>query len=222
MAEVLALRRLKHRNIVQYYGQYGLSDPSSDCTFIFLEYASGENLHTMLTSRGRFSPEDACGLFLQLVLALQHCHVKGVAHLDVKCENVVLENSGNLKLIDFGLSVIVDEEQNKMCECYRGSPLYMAVEIFSQNPYDPFLADAWATGIVLFRMLTNAFPWKSKNYEDLVEEVCEHQIDWPSVLSEEAVQMLGRLLEPKPELRMDLNQVSGHPWVLSFKKSNCK
>jgi len=212
-SEIIALRRLKHKNIVQFYGQYGLCEPTSDYMFLFVEYARGEDLHVTLSTRGAFAPDRARELFLQLISALQHCHTKGVAHLDVKCENLVLDCNRNLKLIDFGLSVLVDDDENRLCECYRGSPLYMAVEIFSRTPFDPFLADTWAAGIVLYRMVTDSFPWKSKNYDDLVDEVSENRAEYPPYLLPELVQLLGQLLEPNPEKRITLNEAEKHPWV---------
>jgi len=216
-SEVIALRRLKHKHIIQFHGQYGLCESTSDYMFLFVEYACGENMHTILSTKGAFAQEEACRFFVQLVSALQHCHTKGVAHLDVKCENLVVDSHGNLKLIDFGLSILVDDDENCLCECYRGSPLYMAVEIFSHTPFDPFMADTWATGIVLYRMVTNSFPWKSKTYDDLVDEVSENQAEYPPFLLPELVQLLCQLLEPKPKKRITLNNAEKHPWVSSIK-----
>jgi len=132
----------------------------------------------------------------------------------VKCENLVLDAAGNIKLIDFGMSISAPSDSGASgsgsefkCECYRGSPIYMAPEVFSKKPFNPFKSDIWATGIVYYRLLSRGgFPWKSKTFTDLVHEVNEHKISFPDGCGKENINFLNGCLELVPEKRVNIDE----------------
>ena len=77
-------------------------------------------------------------------------------------ENCLISNNGTLKVADFGFARSVDE--NELCTTYCGSTVYAAPEILSASaPYDPFLADTWSCGIVLYIMFTAKMPFSREN-----------------------------------------------------------
>jgi len=144
---------------------------------------------------------------LQLFSALEFCHSRYIAHLDVKCENILLDRSGTVKLIDFGMSCTLEEgSPNQTCECYRGSPLYMCPEIFAKKPFNPFKADAWAAGIVYYRLVASGlFPWKSQSMNDLIEEIHEHDISYvANGFNKDNTEIINGLLELLPEKRFSV------------------
>jgi len=201
--EISALRRIKHKNIVELHS----TREQDERVMLFLEYIPGEDLHTILLKR-KVKPEETKDWMKQILSALYYCHSKWVAHLDVKCENLLLEPTGTVKLIDFGMSCINTEESDGfLCECYRGSPLYMAPEIFDKKPFNPFKTDAWASGIVYYRLLDGgAFPWKSQSFTDLVQEVNEHEVIYPEHFTRNNKVMLDGLLEINSSKRMGIGQ----------------
>jgi serine/threonine protein kinase len=207
--EITALKNLKgHKNIVELY----FVVEKEEHVYIFLEFISGENLHKILTTRS-ITPEESLHWINQLLSALQFCHKKLIAHLDVKCENLVLDSAGNIKLIDFGMSISAPDPSagsstaEFKCECYRGSPIYMAPEVFSKKPFNPFKSDIWATGIVYYRILSRGgFPWKSKTFSDLVHEVNEHKILYPDGCGKDNINFLNGCLELNPEKRVNIDE----------------
>jgi serine/threonine protein kinase len=191
-----------------------------DLVCLFMEYIPGEVLDQIFLKR-KVTVNEARDWFSQLMKALDHCHHQNVAHLDVKCENLILTPTGTLKLIDFGMSYILEPPSTSnpntnpltnpnpgTCECYRGSPLYMAPEIFARKPFNPFLSDAWASGIVYYRLLANGdFPWKSKTYSELIEEVLEETWSYPENIDIDNKAILKGLLEISPERRLLISEV---------------
>merc|ERR1719473_1104195 len=170
----------------------------------------------------------------QLLAGVQHCHSCGVAHRDLKLENVLLTKEGVVKVIDFGLSHIYQKGANgdydrsvplrEMC----GSKSYAAPEVLSGAGYDGFLADVWSLGVCLFAMLSGFFPldeaanndWR---FDKLVKSQREKRCTTETVyswykrsakhLSREVVHLLDSLLTIDPQSRLTMGQAREHPWV---------
>lgn len=122
--------------------------------------------------------ERARAYFQQLLLGVHWCHTLGVAHRDLKPQNLLLGHEGGLKIADFGLAASFNPDPHRddggsrglrrtMC----GSPLYMAPELLclrDGNSYDALATDAWSCGAVLYAMLIGAPPFAATSYQELV------------------------------------------------------
>lgn len=102
---------------------------------------------------------------------VRYTHEQGIAHLDIKLENVIV-NELRLTLVDFGLSV----QGNLLCRQYGGSADYASPEILKKIPYLPLPSDIWSAGIVLFVILTGGFPFDPY---DLVRMTSSPALPWP-------------------------------------------
>ena len=78
-----------------------------------------------------------------------HFNMNNVVHRDLKPANIMVSNEGVVKIIDFGISRIFNQEQGEMMETYTGTPLYMAPEVFFHKKYKE-KADLWSLGVILF------------------------------------------------------------------------
>lgn len=210
--EISALSELQHPNIVRLYAH--ANDNQHD--YLLLEYVAGDDLGKRLESRGSLSEDEAKQLFKQLVDVMVYCHSKSIAHHDIKPQNLILDLSKKLKLIDFGLAVYQPNPQ-ELCEVFSGSPLYMAVEVLNQLPYNPFVADIWSMGILLYELLCNELPWNATTLEELVEQVSFQEWKLPEdvALSPQLVDLLQRLLVKDPTQRITLEEILIHPWMVS-------
>lgn len=100
-------------------------------------------------------------VFLQILTTVDYLHTINIAHCDLKFENILYdEDTGELKLIDFGFSI--DDPENNPPTFLCGTPSYMAPEEIMKKNIDVFKADIWSLGVILFKMATGLFPFRGK------------------------------------------------------------
>ena len=113
-----------------------------DEIYLYMEYG-GKNLSNI----GMTDIDFIKKIFSELLLAVQELHTAGIAHLDIKLQNVLLKND-KVKLIDFEFST-----KKRLVSTYQGTCFYMAPEIVHRKVYDPKKADIWALGILLYKLV---------------------------------------------------------------------
>eukprot|EP01065_Artemidia_motanka_P034869 TRINITY_DN4284_c0_g2_i1.p1 TRINITY_DN4284_c0_g2~~TRINITY_DN4284_c0_g2_i1.p1 ORF type:complete len:700 (+),score=234.42 TRINITY_DN4284_c0_g2_i1:50-2149(+) len=155
--EVRMMKRLQHPHIVRYLG----AGRDKNILRIYTEYVSGGSLTSLLRSRDRGFPEKTVRVYTrQIVDGLVYLHSQGIAHRDIKGDNVLLEkNSGVVKLSDFNSSKeLVQVSLDHGAGTLVGTPWFMAPEIIRNLPYG-LPADVWSIGCTVIEMLTAAPPW---------------------------------------------------------------
>ena len=238
--ECQILEALKHQNIISVKGHGVGRDKYQHLYFIFMELAGGGELFDQVIDRGvNAMPESvARDFFLQMLDGVGYCHLAGVAHRDLKLENVLLNNAGDVKLIDFGLSHVYPRledgslDRSKQLRDVCGSKSYAAPEVLAANGYDGYAADMWSLGVCLFAMLSGFFPLDEASMNDwrypkLVEGQAHGRSTVQTVygwykrsathLSREVVHLLDRVLMVDPERRLTMAATRDHPWVLAKK-----
>lgn len=100
-----------------------------------MEYVGKASLHSFLKTchERRLDEPEAKRLFKQIVEGLCYCHKMSVVHRDIKLENILLDSNNNIKIIDFGFSIIIGED--KKLKIFCGTPSYMSPEIVSKTEY---------------------------------------------------------------------------------------
>lgn len=119
-----------------------------------MEYIGGGSLHGYLKSKPnrRLEENDAKRIFKEIVESLKYCHSRCITHRDIKLENVLLDDHGAIKMIDFGFSTCIPND--KKIKIFCGTPSYMAPEIVTKSEYCGPPADIWALGVLLFTCLS--------------------------------------------------------------------
>jgi len=112
---------------------------------------------------------EAVKIYAQLYSALTYLHQKCVAHRDIKLENVMLDTSGNVKLIDFGFSTQIPNTQKVKLFC--GTPSYMAPEIVQKIEFCGPNTDIYASGVLLFAFFCGCFPFRGENNKELYRKI---------------------------------------------------
>ncbi len=234
------LETLQNRNIIAVRGHgSGYGGKHKEHYFIFMELASGGELFDQVIDRGSDAMPEAYArnFFCQMLDGVNYCHLAGVAHRDLKLENVLLNAEGVLKIIDFGLSHVypVDRstgvtvvDRSKPLRDVCGSKSYAAPEVLAARGYDGFGADMWSLGVCLFAMLSGFFPLDEASAQDWrFPKLCEAQSRGASTvnsvygfysrtarhLSREVIDLLDQLLMIDPSKRMTMAQCREHPWV---------
>ncbi|CAG2242127.1 STK22 [Mytilus edulis] len=153
--EFEAFLSLKHENIVEAIEII----EAEEFAFVLMEFAEFGDVFEYIMKNGLMSVEATLSVFSQVVKAVEYCHLNGIAHNDIKLENVLLSN-GCVKLADFGFakSTVVVAESEEFC----GTLPYAAPEVIMGMEHNTMKADMWSMGVMLYVMLFS-FPILEKN-----------------------------------------------------------
>jgi serine/threonine protein kinase len=174
LAEADMLQRLRHPNIVSCYEVCW--DSERAVVWLSLDYMDGGDLQTVLNNRrAADNPTPLEASFVRRVFdaignALRFVHSEGILHRDVKPGNMLLSRSDEIKLADFGVAKLLEATTN--ARTVIGTPLYMAPEMVSGQPYGP-ASDAWALGICLYEFATLRRPFEANNQLALARQIVD-------------------------------------------------
>jgi len=163
-AEASALARLTHPGIATVYELV----EDDDRLVMVMELVRGQTLQQILDEVGVFSPRRAADLCMQALAALAHAHAAGVVHRDLKPGNLMITDTGSIKIMDFGIARLEGAINLTNVGQMLGTPAYMAPEQVLGHPVDA-RADLYAMGVVFFRLITAAFPFKGENPFDMAQ-----------------------------------------------------
>ena len=145
-----------------------------------MEFLEGENLAQMLERLGSFPPSYACSLVVQLCEALATAHARGIIHRDLKPENLFLIRKADgtewLKVLDFGIAKFCLDAKATTKELTStgatlGTGPYMAPEQILRAREVDYRVDIYATGVILYELLTGQRPFSGENYEEIVVKI---------------------------------------------------
>ncbi|XP_022875151.1 CBL-interacting serine/threonine-protein kinase 7-like [Olea europaea var. sylvestris] len=211
--EVSAMRRLEHHpNILKLHEVMATKTK----IYLVMELAPGGELFAKLSRQRRFSESTARLYFHQLVSALIFCHQNGIAHRDIKPQNLLLDNKGSLKITDFGLSALPEQKKDGLIYTACGTPAYTAPEVVYRKGYDGSKADAWSCGVLLYVFLVGCIPFDDRNLATMYRAIHHRVYEFPPWLSKPAKNVIFRLLDPNPKTRLSLEELIKLPW---FNKS---
>ena len=159
MREVQLMERLAHEFIIGLLEHVEIESR----VFIFMELAPNGELFGRVVKNGSLTEPEARRYFGQLMAAVDHIHKAGVAHRDLKLENVLLSADDRCKVCDFGLAHVYERAADgavvpAVLTDVCGSKSYAAPEVLGGGGYNGFAADVWSGGICLFGMLAGFFP----------------------------------------------------------------
>ena len=127
-------------------------------THLILKYFEGETLTKRLKRIGSIEEDQARVLVQNIAFTLKYCHEIGVSHRDIKTDNVLINEEGQIMLIDFAFSFC--SLSGKKVETFCGTPSYMCPELLNKFPHCPKKADVWALGILAYKLVTGEHPFR--------------------------------------------------------------
>lgn len=212
--EISVMRLVKHPNIVN------LKEVMATKTKILfvMEYARGGELFEKV-AKGKFKEELARKYFQQLISAVDYCHSRGVSHRDLKPENLLLDENENLKVSDFGLSALPEQNrQDGLLHTQCGTPAYVAPEVVRKRGYNGFKADTWSCGVILYALLAGFLPFQHENLISMYNKVFKEEYQFPPWFSPESKRLISKILVADPERRITIASIMNVPW---FQKGLC-
>lgn len=178
--------------------------------YLVTEYACGGELFDYIVSHKRLKENKACHLFHQLLSGIEYLHKLNIVHRDLKPENLLLDESENIKIVDFGLSNIYRQGEKLKTAC--GSPCYAAPEMIAGKKYIGLQVDIWSAGVVLFAMLAGYLPFEDKHTSNLYKKIMSGTYKMPKYLSINAQDLIQHLLCTDPTRRYTMDDIRSHPW----------
>ena len=218
--EIEILKICQHPYIIKFIEHF----ENTNYIFIIMEYCKGGDLIQYYKKKNfNISEQRISEIMHQLCLAIKYIHSYGVAHRDLKLDNILLiednENS-TIRLCDFGFSKIVGPSEK--CDEPYGSLCYTAPEIIDHLPYNKQV-DLWSIGIINYILCCGKFPFYDKDTNKLMDKIVENDIDFDfenfNNYSKEMKDFIYKLLKKEPEKRMNVVEALKHSW---FKKMNKK
>ena len=195
------LKKLKHPNIIKYYG----AGSSRTQKFYAMELIDGGALDSIILKKGKLNWEEVIDYGLQIAKALEHAHNAGIVHRDLKPGNLLIAKDGTLKLSDFGIAR--DTQATALTQAGKtvGTMNYMAPEQISGKHAISRKTDIYALGCVLFQMLTGEVPFQGDNQAEVLFKHLDEEP--PSVRDYEATvpiwltKLIDEMLSKDPEDR---------------------
>eukprot|EP00616_Rhizochromulina_sp_CCMP1243_P001428 CAMPEP_0118972094 /NCGR_PEP_ID=MMETSP1173-20130426/8519_1 /TAXON_ID=1034831 /ORGANISM="Rhizochromulina marina cf, Strain CCMP1243" /LENGTH=299 /DNA_ID=CAMNT_0006921611 /DNA_START=21 /DNA_END=920 /DNA_ORIENTATION=- len=204
--EIEIQSHLRHKNILRMFGYFY----DEKRIYLILEFAPQGELYKRLTAVGRFDEATAARYIFEMGEALRYCHQKHVIHRDIKPENLLLGYEGELKIADFGWSVHApSSRRNTLC----GTLDYLPPEMIEGRDHDEKV-DLWSLGVLMFEFLVGNPPFEAEGHTQTYRRISRVDLKFPEFMSEEARDLVARLLVKDPARRMALKDIKSHPWIL--------
>ncbi|MCP9260471.1 Serine/threonine-protein kinase dkf-1 [Dirofilaria immitis] len=212
-SEVAILQSISHCGIIKLESMF----ETKDKIFVVMEKMNGDMLEMILSqAAGRLDERVTKFLIMQILCALRYLHSKGIAHCDLKPENVLLSDLVNAfpqtKLCDFGYARFIGDAQFR--KTIVGTPAYLAPEVLQKRGYNKSL-DMWSVGVIIYVTLSGTFPFNDG--EEIAEQIQNAAFMFPAEpwqqISREAIDLIQRLLKVKIEERLSIDECMKHEWL---------
>mmetsp|Transcript_62919 Transcript_62919/g.150547 ORF Transcript_62919/g.150547 Transcript_62919/m.150547 type:complete len:926 (+) Transcript_62919:90-2867(+) len=207
--EVEAMVMLDHPNVVSV--NEVLETESS--IFLVMEYCAGGHLEDYISPNRPMSEAAASFYFSQLLNGLLYCHGKGVAHRDLRVENLMLDNKGNLKITDFGHAGIFQQGWDMFQTMLVGSVSHLAPEQVTGTVYSGEKIDMWSLGIILYIMVCGTAPFQGGTPEELLENIKLVKYIPPEGISRACADIITCTLQGEQQARSSCEKVKEMDWL---------
>jgi serine/threonine protein kinase len=184
--------------------------------YFLLELSLGGELFTYLRKAGRFAEKTSRFYIATVVLAFQEMHRQHIIYRDTKPENLLLDEKGFLKVVDFGLAKICRDRTWTLC----GTPDYLAPEIILSNGHDKGV-DYWALGVLIYECCAGFVPFYSDDPMEVYQLILSRDLNFPSHFSRACTDLVEKLLNSNQSKRLGktkkgIDEIIKHKWFSGF------
>ncbi|KAH0288484.1 protein kinase, partial [Aureobasidium melanogenum] len=179
--------------------------------YMLFEYVNGGQMLDYIISHGRLKEKQARKFGRQIASALDYCHRNSIVHRDLKIENILISKTGDIKIIDFGLSNTFSPKG--LLKTFCGSLYFAAPELLQAKAYTGPEVDVWSFGIVLYVLVCGKVPFDDQSMPQLHAKIKKGAVEYPPWLSAECKNLIARMLVTDPSQRASLAEIMVHPWM---------
>ncbi|EHY56191.1 Serine/threonine-protein kinase [Exophiala dermatitidis] len=179
--------------------------------YMLFEYVNGGQMLDYIIAHGRLKEKQARKFARQIASALDYCHRNSIVHRDLKIENILISKTGNIKIIDFGLSNLYSPRS--LLKTFCGSLYFAAPELLQARQYTGPEVDVWSFGIVLYVLVCGKVPFDDQSMPQLHAKIKRGVVDYPQWLTAECKSIISRMLVVDPRERASLQEIMNHTWM---------
>ncbi|KAI9492015.1 hypothetical protein BDB00DRAFT_873852 [Zychaea mexicana] len=195
------LRKIPHKNCSDMLDYF----EDDDHYYIVMGlHGVGMDLFDYIELKNGMMDDEIRDIFKQIAEAVRHLHDNKIVHRDIKDENVVLDQNGGVRLIDFGSAAYL---KGRRYDTFVGTLDYAAPEILAGQTYEGPAQDIWALGILLYTLVYRENPF----YD--IDEILSHELRVPFVLSDGSLGLIKKMLDRNVDQRPNIHAVLAHPWL---------
>ncbi|XP_022890737.1 serine/threonine-protein kinase GRIK2 isoform X2 [Olea europaea var. sylvestris] len=211
LREVLIMKMLSHPNIVNLVEV--IDDPATDHFYMVLEYVKGKWVYEGAGPPGGIGEHTARKYLRDIVSGLMYLHAHNIVHGDIKPDNLLVTGSGTVKIGDFGVSQIFEDDNDELRRS-PGTPVFTAPECCLGPTYHGKAADIWAVGVTFYYMVLGKYPFLGDTLHDTYDKIVNDPMYLPDEMNPLLKNLLEGLLHKDPRQRMTLENVADHAWVI--------
>jgi eukaryotic-like serine/threonine-protein kinase len=176
--EIDIMKSVNHPYLIKYVDDFRTELASVPSYFLVMEFASGITLRQLIDKRS-LTERESLFIFQQIIEGVAALHNirgeeedKGIIHRDLKPENIIVDTAKKtIKILDYGISKVIDYTSITATGNVMGSPAYMSPEQITDSKHIDKRSDLYTSGVILYEMLTNHFPYEFKSLPELVEKI---------------------------------------------------
>lgn len=202
------LQVMQHPNCVKLYGTF-----QDECNlYISLEYIPGGEVFSHLRTLQHFELDVVRFYAAEILLVFQMMHTNNIIYRDLKPENLLFDQNGHIKFIDFGFAKKIEDRTYTLC----GTPEYLAPEII-RGEGASYGSDWWAYGVLIYEMLVGETPFVDVNENKMYQMICRGQVKYPSCVDAITKSLLEGFFQVDQSKRLGCTaagaeEIKAHPW----------
>jgi serine/threonine protein kinase len=224
--EIMIHKNLFHKNIPKVFGYYPLGPLNSCIVMEYNKYSDIDNFKKTVIKRQVLSDTLICYLAGGIAEALLYLATKKIIHMDVKLQNVLIDDFLNIRLTDYSISLKYNTNKEKIQLKQEGTCYYMSPEVIEKKSIDVCDAskiDVYSFGVLLYFLAFHQYPYQldkidSKNYSGILKNIKEEELVFPEGTGHSKLfkNFVAKCLEKDIKKRYNIYQVMNDPWIKGY------
>ena len=200
--DIFMMRLINHKNVLKLYEI--IESPSY--IILIMEYFNPIKLNDYLKTKLRLNEDESLNIFKQLISLLLYFNEMNIGHLNINPNDILIDNTHNIKICDFKYSVFYSSTEEVKCKNI-GDANYLCPELLSEKKCYPEMADIWSSGVLLYLCLIGQLPFKGINNYDLQKKIMGGEFALPLNISKNLQELFKNIFAVKTDSRYNLENI---------------